>query len=591
MRTRLLIAPQSARRARHRFWFDKRGAISLLFAFSLLPILISISAAIDYSRLADARAVLQRAVDNAALSGAASYSVNAQAAQTRAVVSAVSAFCEAIAKIPGGVTLATTGTQPCVAAGQGPGPIISTQIGGYVPGTPGVYGNSNCSATNPIVAGVTCGFIVTVTAQATMPSSITSIFGLTKSISASGIAANPFLNIGNALTAIAPAGFAYNNNSVWVYPVLLDANGNPDFVTNPGAIPGLPAAGLYPADAAPSGCTSLTACGPSGTAAGVNCASGSTQAGCTAAFAPPGCTGDPTQFTCGVYTMLASTYWNSSLHACPATSPCYPNGIGNYPTIIQGIIQNPKAPPTVITATTPIGLAFSSISGGTTSFGYAYGSNGKRTQASNGCYYLDPTTYTTATQITASLNTPNPWGVDYPKITHWFYSSYLANPTPLPPTYGEILSQTHLSTNAQGQKYNTRLPTVGDNATGAFLPTPATCNAAASTNDQFFTTTYPSTGSSNANLYILVGAAGSSYIAPTNTGYRGQRFVPASTPGQQYAALSCQAYGNNVFTFYWNDMGGSSGSTDANGASDDLDYDNGNVRVACSGASFVLLIG
>ena len=567
------VLPQGRQRLR----WDLRGAVSIVFAVCLMPLLIAVSVGIDFSRMADSRTALQRAVDNAAISGAAAYSVNAQAAQTKAIVSAESTFCQATVKLPAGTTLVGAGTQACSTSTGGP--TVTTQIGGFVAGTPGVV-KSGCSATTPVVSGVTCGFIVTVSASLTLPTTLPVIFGASKTLTVTAIAANPFVNIGTAMSAQV-YGSPWNNNSIWVYPLLLDANGNPDFTTNAGAIPGLPS-GWYPADASAGGCTSATACGTVGTAAGANCA-GNAEPSCLLSPQPTGCTDNPLQFVCGNFTMLATTYFFGQ---CTVSAPCYPNGTGTYPEIINGVIQNPQAPPSVITATTPIGVAFESIAGAGAGEDYGFGK-----QNSNGCWLPGGAVYNTyAAEFddpsnTFSITQPNANEIDYPKVTHWFYSSYLANPAPVAPTEGEILSQLHPLTSPMGGAYNLRIPTVGQYATAPTNPSPlaTVCEAGNSAADTYGMTTFPTSGATNGSLFILEQAVGSPFIQASSTGYVGEFFTPADTPGHQYAALSCQAYGNNVFTFYWNDMGGQ--------GADNLNYQDGTVQVACSGTSFVLLIG
>ncbi len=571
---------------------DRRGAVTVLFALCLLPLIIAISAAVDYSRLVESRTALQRAVDNAALSGAAAYSVNAAAAQNKAMVSATAVFCQMSAKMPAGSVITGAGNQTCPGAASGP--LVTTQIGGYVVGTPGIT-PSSCSATNTVVSGATCGFLVTVSASATTYTILPSVFGTTKTVTAQATAANPFINLGRAISAQV-FGTPWNNNSIWVYPLLLNSNGDPDFVANPGAIPGV-ASSVFPADASPSGCNSVTACGPPGTAAGLNCVS--LPASCTSSQPPPGCTDNPNQFVCGEFTMLATTYWNSQ---CPKSSPCNPLGPNTYPTIINGIVQNPLPPPSVVTATTPIGIAFQSIAGAGTYNGYGYGGYQNNPPNSNpACSYPGKAVYVTAAQvfgnsantIPAQVGVPFNNGLDWPKVTHWFYSSYLANK--YSPSEGEILSQINALTTPNGsgplRKYNTRIPLAGQDSTGKFVPTPAACDSNTAY-DEFLLTAYPTAGATNGSLFILKQPAGSQFIDASTTGYAGQYFTPVNTPGAQYAALSCQAYGNNSFTFYWNDMGGPTSSTALTySGGDNLNYEDGTVTITCSGTSFVLLIG
>jgi Flp pilus assembly protein TadG len=562
--------------ARPRPHLGRRGSVSVIFAVSLVPMIIASEAAIDFSRLAAGRANLQEAVDDGALSGAAAYSVNAVAAQTKAIVMATSSTCETTVPMPAGFALSGTGTTSCGAA-SGAGPTVTTQIGGFQTGIPGIV-PSQCSATNPVVGGsVTCGFIVTVTAHATMTTMIPAYFGGTITISATGIAANPFVNIGNAFTTQLNGSARYND-SLWVYPLLLNANGDPDYTTNRGAIPGL-ISGVYPADASASGCASLTSCGNAGTPAGVNCLSSGTACGTTP---PSGCTDSPLQFVCGQFTMLASTFYNNGNCA-----DCYPLGAGHYPEIKSGVIQNPQAPPGVITATTPLGIAYESHSGG--DVGYSFSGS-----AANGCNYPGATLYNTVSQAYSTADntfngsaTAGNQGMDWPKVTRWFYSSYLANGWP--PSTGEIESESYGTlTSPTGIHYNVRIPSLGSDSSNTWSPTLAACALPAANGasyDLFMTTTFPTSGADNGALFIIQQPSGAAYILPADTGYAGVYYTPQATPGAQYAALSCQAFGQYTYTFYWNDMGGNAAYPE------DIDYGNGTIRVTCTSSAFIKLIG
>jgi Flp pilus assembly protein TadG len=50
-----------------RFWSDRRANVSLLFAICLVPLLVAVGMAIDYTRAVNARSAMQAAADNAAL--------------------------------------------------------------------------------------------------------------------------------------------------------------------------------------------------------------------------------------------------------------------------------------------------------------------------------------------------------------------------------------------------------------------------------------------------------------------------------------------------------------------------------------------
>jgi Flp pilus assembly protein TadG len=53
-----------------KFWHDEEGSIVQVFAFSLVPMIGLMGAAVDYSRASDNRAKLQAAIDGATLAGA-----------------------------------------------------------------------------------------------------------------------------------------------------------------------------------------------------------------------------------------------------------------------------------------------------------------------------------------------------------------------------------------------------------------------------------------------------------------------------------------------------------------------------------------
>ncbi len=497
---------------------DRRGSVAIVFAAAVVPLLIAVGAGVDFARLSAGRSALQRAVDNAALSGAAAYEVYTEndAFRSLATTVATSAFCNAVTTLPAGFSLGSG--QTCGGSGT---PAVSGTIGGFRPGTRGSVSGSGCSSTNTVVAGVTCGFIVTVTATGTMGTIFPFLPGPTIPVTVTASAANPFLDLANALKPTL-TGSAWNANSIWVYPLLLDANGNPDFTTNAGALPDSSA-----------------------------------------------CTGAPTQTSCGVYTMLASTKYSR----CTSNNPCNVNG-----TIFGGtggIVQHPVAGNAVITATTPLGIAFASAAGGDFN-GYGYNTSQRPPGPPQQCYWPATAVYTTLVQEYDSKG--NPLVVDsrgyWTLPTHWFYSSYLANN--LPPSQGEINLQTDTQTNpSTGIPYQYQIvPPVEPNTT-----TGATCPGLSDgRNYEAGPTTYPTSGNTNCSLYV-VRDPGS-----LNPPLSGSCFSPAGTPGQQYAALSCQGFAGHQFAFFWNDMGG----TAAGG--DNKNYGDGTLVVACNGTSRVILI-
>lgn len=552
MRSILAICGPQTRSLQQRMGFlsmDRRGTVALMFAIAAMPIAIATATAVDFANITAGRAALQRAADNAALSGAAAYVAYAQndALKAVAISIATGAFCNVTATLPGGFALdASAGSQPCGAA---QGPVVSAVIAGYRTGTPGIAAGSGCTATNTVVSGYKCGFVVTVTAVATTKTVFAGLLGASNTLSVTAMAANPFVNLATALSPTLKA-YAWNANSIWVYPLLLDANGQPDFSSNGGALP----------DAST-------------------------------------CTGDPTQTSCGSYSMVASTKYLSCTTAnpctingpCPTASTCPANS-----TIFGGsggVVQNIMASSAVITATTPLGVAFQSAAGGYQSApgsnpnvpynAYGYNtSNNPQTQPTNGCTWPKTIAYNTVPQTYDSNNTPmiiasnGHW--TYP--THWFYSSYLANNKSPSQQIIEIQNNTMINL-ATNRSYQTQVITsVPHVANGVNSPTTCT-NAADSPNAELLVTTFPTTGNSNCALYIVKDPT---VLAP-DPSYKNNNvcFDPVNTPGQKYAALSCQNYGKSQYAFFWNDM---------SGGVDDTDYGNGTLLVNCAAVSNVVLI-
>lgn len=63
------ISPEALRNLSRRFWQARDGQISTIFAIALIPILVSIGAAVDFAKTGDVKAQLQKSVDAAVLAG------------------------------------------------------------------------------------------------------------------------------------------------------------------------------------------------------------------------------------------------------------------------------------------------------------------------------------------------------------------------------------------------------------------------------------------------------------------------------------------------------------------------------------------
>ncbi|MGJ4891704.1 TadE/TadG family type IV pilus assembly protein [Bradyrhizobium sp. HKCCYLRH3099] len=63
------FSPTALRRLGRNFWRANDGQISMIFAITSIPILVSVGAAVDFAKIGDTKAQLQKAVDTAVLAG------------------------------------------------------------------------------------------------------------------------------------------------------------------------------------------------------------------------------------------------------------------------------------------------------------------------------------------------------------------------------------------------------------------------------------------------------------------------------------------------------------------------------------------
>jgi len=165
---------------------DESGAVAVIFALLLLPLLLTIGAAIDYSRGQQFRSALQGAVDSAALAGAAAYVDSTMG--TAATTAANEAMNTAITQLPsyqGTVTFSAV-------------PAIGTTSNGAV------------------------AYTVTVTAQAAVTTTLMSLVTNSINISASAEALNPAVSS----TVTLPKGIssASDKNIIYWYVVPKDGS-------------------------------------------------------------------------------------------------------------------------------------------------------------------------------------------------------------------------------------------------------------------------------------------------------------------------------------------------------------------------------
>jgi Flp pilus assembly protein TadG len=165
---------------------DERGAVAILFALMLVPLVAATGAAIDYARGVEFRSALQAAADDAALAGASAYTTLGSVGQSQGTAAATNYMEKAISGLPPNSGVSFTAT----------------------PGTTG--SGSTLTA-----------FTVTVSATGTVPNTLMSLWQSAMTVTVSATASNP------VVTAVFNTGgfvsYACDTNIVYWY--IVPANG------------------------------------------------------------------------------------------------------------------------------------------------------------------------------------------------------------------------------------------------------------------------------------------------------------------------------------------------------------------------------
>ena len=164
---------------------DDTGAIAVTFALMLIPLLLAIGAAVDFSRGQQFRSALQQAADSAALAGASAY-VNAAAASTATTVANAS-MTASITQLP---------------------PYTGTVTFTATPSTAIVNGST--------------GYQMSVTAQGSVSTTVLAL--LTSSIATSATA--EAMNSPIAMTVVPPSGTSNASDTNTVYWYVVPADGS-----------------------------------------------------------------------------------------------------------------------------------------------------------------------------------------------------------------------------------------------------------------------------------------------------------------------------------------------------------------------------
>ena len=161
---------------------DDKGAVAIIFGLMLIPLILAIGVGVDYARAVQFKAQLQAATDNSALAGASAYVASGTAGQTLGTTAATNYMNNAITMLPpnGGVTFTVT---------------------------PGTTSSS----------GTVTAFQMTVTAVATLPTTLMSLWKPSLTITTTATANNPIVtasfNTGGFVS------YACDTNEVYWYIV------------------------------------------------------------------------------------------------------------------------------------------------------------------------------------------------------------------------------------------------------------------------------------------------------------------------------------------------------------------------------------
>jgi Flp pilus assembly protein TadG len=205
-----------------KFFHDKKAATAVAMAILFVPLLIAASAAVDFSRIASARTLLQSSVDSAAVAGAGAYQTSQL--YTAAQDVAQSTYSGTGLQLPKFVS----STTPTIAA------YCSTQ------GTPAQCG-TGASASGTLSGKCPSGwdankeYCVVVTASVTMTNSLFAWLIPSEVLSATAVATTAFppdsINQGNFTHT--SVGYGSDSSSIYAYAVPPDGNGGWAYGTLP----------------------------------------------------------------------------------------------------------------------------------------------------------------------------------------------------------------------------------------------------------------------------------------------------------------------------------------------------------------------
>jgi Flp pilus assembly protein TadG len=176
---------------------DARGSVTVTFAMLLIPMMLIVGLAVDYTRMVQFRAELQNAVDEAAISGASVFSSTSAAASATTV--ATNYYNQAI--LPAALTRNS--------------PTVTTNTSGTI---------------NPAL-GTASAYTVTVSASASVSTTLLSLLIPSVTVSATGTAGAPVTSA--SATFQSTVKDACDRNTAYLYEVPSKSGGGYDYSSVP----------------------------------------------------------------------------------------------------------------------------------------------------------------------------------------------------------------------------------------------------------------------------------------------------------------------------------------------------------------------
>jgi Flp pilus assembly protein TadG len=190
-----------------RFFREQRGATAVAMAIMLVPIMIAASAAVDFSRIASARTLMQSSVDSAAIAGAGAYQLSDNLQEAKNVTT--SAYGGSAAQLPSFVASPTSNVNVYCAA--------SKQCGTTAVAAPA---NSGCPSNYQIC--------VTVSSQGTLKNTLFAFAIPSELLSVNAVATTdyPIDIVDQGSFTHTSVGEGSDLSYIYAYSVPQDTNGN-----------------------------------------------------------------------------------------------------------------------------------------------------------------------------------------------------------------------------------------------------------------------------------------------------------------------------------------------------------------------------